>query len=226
MPLFPGFHARCEMKTFLIPLLTLMLFAALPTLPAHATMADSWRFQVLLDDQPIGQHNFNLRQQNDMTEVKTQARLSVKILGFTVYRYQHDNTENWQGACLTRMQASTNDNGEQLVVNGSRSPSGFRIQTAKTDAQLPPCLQSFAYWNLAYLKQATRLLNSQTGALVEVRLQAMGDETIMASGQSTPAKRYRLSGQDLQIDLWYSAKNRWLGLESLADGKRIRYVLQ
>ena len=93
------------------------------------------------------------------------------------------------------------------------------------DKTLNGCLRSFAYWNLAYMK-SPQLLNSQTGELVTTRLQPMGTETITASGQSLPAQRYRLTGKDIQVDLWYSPQNRWLGLESLKDGRRIRYVLQ
>ena len=45
-------------------------------------------------------------------------------------------------------------------------------------------------------------------------------------GLDTPAKRYRLSGEDLQIDVWYSLDDEWLALESPAKGGRtLRYVL-
>ena len=111
------------------------------------------------------------------------------------------------------------------MVNGSRKNNGFMVKTAADNMILPPCLKSFAYWNLSHL-QAPQLLNSQTGKLVKVRLQAIGNDNILAGGKFTAAKRYRLTGKDLQIDLWYNAQKRWIGLESFTDGKRIRYVLQ
>lgn len=213
------------MQTFSKLFTTLTLFAALATLPTQAAERDNWRFEVLLDGKPIGQHSFSLVENNGQTQVKSQANFAVKFLGFTAYRYQHNNTETWQGACLSRMQASTNDNGEQLVVNGTRSGNNFTVKTNADSATLPACLKSFAYWDLAHM-QTPQLLNSQTGELMPVRLRAVGNDNIMAGGKFTPAKRYQLTGKDLQIDLWYSAQNRWLGLESLADGRRIRYVLQ
>ena len=213
------------MKTFGILLVVLTVFAVMASLPTQAAERDNWRFEVLLDGKPIGQHSFSLVENNGQTQIKTNANFAVKILGFTAYRYQHNNTETWQGACLSRMQASTNNNGEKLIVNGTRSNNGFTVKTAADNTTLPACLKSFAYWNLSHM-QAPQLLNSQTGELTPVRLQAMGNDNIMAGGQFTAAKRYRLTGKDLQIDLWYSAQNRWIGLESLADGRRIRYVLQ
>lgn len=224
-PLRPLKAALPERKHFSATLAVLTLFTATTALPAEAAERDNWRFEVLLDGKPIGQHSFSLVENNGQTQVKTNANFAVKILGFTAYRYQHNNTETWQGACLSRMQASTNDNGEKLVVNGTRGNNNFTVKTAAASTALPVCLKSFAYWNLTHM-QSPQLLNSQTGELVPVRLQAMGNDNIMAGGQFTPAKRYRLSGKKLQIDLWYSAQNRWIGLESLADGKRIRYALQ
>lgn len=201
------------------------LFVLSTVLPLQAANNDNWRFQVLLDDKPIGQHNFTVTHNNGQTQISNSARFAVKFLGFTAYTYQHNNTEIWQNNCLSSMQANTNDNGEQLVVKAQRNGNILSVNTGKTDKTHTGCQRSFAYWNLTHMK-SPQLLNSQTGELVATRLQAMGTETITASGQSVPAQRYRLTGKDIQIDLWYSAQNRWLGLESLKDGRRIRYVLQ
>ncbi|MGB0847709.1 MAG: DUF6134 family protein [Thiolinea sp.] len=213
------------MKTISSMLIILTAFALLAGSPAKASGNNAWRFQVLLDGTAIGQHSFNVSTSNNQVLVKTNASFAVKFLGFTAYTYQHNNTERWQGACLNSISANTNDNGEQLIVNGTRQGNNFALKTADANSTLPACLKSFAYWNLAHMK-SPQLLNSQTGELMSVRLQAMGNDNIMAGGQFVPAKRYRLTGRNLQIDLWYSAQNRWLGLESLKDGRRIRYVLQ
>ncbi len=212
-------------KTLWLRSVFFVLFALGTALPAQAANNDNWRFQVLLDGKPIGQHNFALTHNNGQTQVSNNARFAVKFLGFNAYTYQHNNTEVWQNNCLSRMQANTNDNGEQLVVKAQRNSNALSVNTGKMDKTLNGCLRSFAYWNLAYMK-SPQLLNSQTGELVTTRLQPMGTEIITASGQSVPAQRYRLTGKDIQVDLWYSAQNRWLGLESLKDGRRIRYVLQ
>lgn len=213
---------RCK-RTLLIALL---LTTASTTQALAAN--DNWRFKVLLDGDLIGQHNFSVNTNGSQIQVRNNAGFTVKFLGFTAYTYQHHNTEQWQNHCLSRMQASTNDNGEQLQVNAQRTAStasSLTVNTGKTARVFPGCLRSFAYWNLAYMK-SPQLLNAQTGELVKTQLKSMGSDTIIAADQPVPAQRYRLTGKDIQIDLWYSARNRWLGLESLKDGRRIRYVLQ
>lgn len=206
-------------------LLLLAVLTFSTVLPVQAANNDNWRFQVLLDDKPIGQHHFTVANNSGQTQVRNNARFDVKFLGFTAYTYQHNNIESWENNCLSSMQASTNDNGEQLMVKAQRNGNALSVNTGENDKTLMGCLRSFAYWSLPYMK-SPQLLNSQTGELVKTQLQPMGAETITAGGQPVAAQRYRLTGKDIQIDLWYSAQNRWLGLESLKDGRRIRYVLQ
>jgi hypothetical protein len=45
-------------------------------------------------------------------------------------------------------------------------------------------------------------------------------------GDERMASRYRISGPNLQIDVWY-ADGDWVGLEALTDGgRRLRYELR
>jgi len=83
---------------------------------------------------------------------------------------------------------------------------------------------SFAYWDPRILT-ARRLLNSQTGELLPVQVATLGEETLDVRGQRVAAQRHRISGPQLQIDLWYSAGG-WVALEALAQGgRRLRYEL-
>ncbi len=68
-------------------------------------------------------------------------------------------------------------------------------------------------------------LNAQTGELLPVRVQALGEESIEVRGTRVRAQRYRLNAPRLQIDIWHDDGN-WVALESLAKGgRRLRYEL-
>jgi hypothetical protein len=59
-----------------------------------------------------------------------------------------------------------------------------------------------------------------------VQVLPLGQESVQVRGIARTASRYRISGRDLQIDVWY-ADGRWIGLEALTDGgRRLRYELQ
>jgi hypothetical protein len=202
-----------------------------PLLTAKTSTADEvplkqWRFTVYLDDKKIGFHNFTLSQKNDEQYVYSTARFDVKFLFFTAYSYEHDNVEQWKGQCLTKITALTNDNGEQYSVDGQLVDNGFNVATGEINTVHPPCIKTFAYWDPSFL-ETSRLLNSQTGKLETVASEYIGEQTLEVNGEPVPAHRYRLVGDKLQIDLWYSEQNQWLALESLTeDGYSVRYQLQ
>lgn len=185
-----------------------------------------WRFTVFLDGDEIGFHHFTVENSDEQQMIYTTARFDVKFLFFTAYTYEHNNVEQWQGQCLTKINAVTNDNGENYSVAGERSSEGFIIETRSDKNIYSSCVKTFAYWDPSFL-QTPRLLNSQTGELVDVEVDYMGEDKLSVSGNDVSARKYRLLGENLQIDLWYSDEDRWLALESLTEGgHRIRYQMQ
>ena len=91
------------------------------TFQASASPSDEWRFEVFLDDKPIGFHHFQLDTDGDIHKLRGEARFRVKLLGFTVYDYSHDNQELWQNDCLRQIEANTDNDGKDLYVRGSSS---------------------------------------------------------------------------------------------------------
>lgn len=195
------------------------------TLAGHSDPQE-WNFQVFLNDDPIGFHNFRLNPQANGYELKTEAEFKVKLLFFTAYQYQHENVETWRNGCLERIEARTNDNGDKLKVVGQRGTRGFDLTaTGSSDSLDSDCVRTFAYWDLAALRD-TRLLNSQTGAYQPVDVDLVGRESIEISGQQVAADRYRLDAEGLDLTLWYSPEGEWLALTSTVEnGRQLRYRL-
>ena len=184
----------------------------------------NWQFKVFLDDDEIGTHSFSTLERSGLTEVYSDARFDVNFLFINIYNYQHTDIEHWRGQCLDRIEASTNDNGEKHKVSGKVDNDSFVVNTLDKVHRYKPCVKTFAYWDPSFLMES-ELLNSQTGEMIQVESQLIGYEAISHRGQTIDARRYRLTGKDLQIDLWYSEDNIWLALESLTEGGRIvRYA--
>lgn len=184
-----------------------------------------WKFDVLLDGKEIGYHNFRISGDGEQQILETEARFDVKFLFINAFRYRHKNTETWSGGCLSRIEATTNNNGDLLQVIGREVDGRFAIQGATGTESLPVCVQSFAYWNPEIL-QSERLLNSQTGEYEDVSVQFESRDEVRVDDQPIDALRYRLSAKAGDITLWYSSDDqpRWLALEAPAKGGRtIRY---
>ncbi|MEC5388067.1 DUF6134 family protein [Uliginosibacterium sp. H3] len=206
-------------------LLTLAALSLLP-LSAAAQSSRSWNFRVALNDEPIGTQRFTLTPQGDQRELRSEASFDVKVLFINAYRYRHEATERWQGDCLRSIASRTDDDGKLISVKSQREGDKLQVTATKASETLEGCVMTFAYWNPAILRQ-TKLLNPQTGEYEKVSFALVGEESIEVRGQATKAKRYRLSGPERPIDLWYGADGDWLALQStVAGGRRLTYKLE
>lgn len=185
----------------------------------------SWEFSVLLDGSRIGHHKFELQQSGGSHELRSEASFDVRFLFVTAFRYRHSNLEVWQDGCLTRIESSTRQNGKRQTVSGTRIDGQFELATSEESGTLRDCVMTFAYWNPEFLEQSM-LLNPQTGEYLPVRVEPLGQRDVVARGESVTANAYRLMAHNVELTVWYSDDNEWLGLESIARGGRVlRYEL-
>lgn len=205
-------------------LLGLLVSAPLPANSRGAEVA-RWDFDVYLDDKKVGKHQFMVSDAGGVRQVQSEARFNYKFLFISAYRYEHSAEERWSGNCLVEFDASTNANGERLQVSGEKTGSGFLVDRGSSPVELPDCVMTFAYWNPSFLGQS-RLLNPQTGEYVDVSIEKVGDEILEVRGRPVTATRFKLTAREVDLTLWYSPENEWLGLQSVAKGGRIiRYEL-
>ena len=208
-----------------LSMLTLIAATLLLAVQPAAAQSRVWDFRAFLDNTPIGYHRFTLNGEGAVRELKSETRFEVKLLFITAYRYAHDATERWRGNCLEELAARTDDNGERSVVDAMSASEGMVVTTGPARETLPGCVMSFAYWNPQVLRQL-RLLNAQTGKFEAVRIAGLGEEAITVRGALVTAKKFRITGPKNPIDLWYSAADEWLALEStVGGGRRLRYSL-
>ena len=194
---------------------------------AASTTPDELRFDVRLDDAPIGSQVFRIQQGGDQTRVSIEASFDVKFLFVTAYTYRYRNEEVWKGDCLASMDSTTDDNGEPFRVRGTSEGEAFVVDAGKGRDTLPACTASFAYWRPDRLA-AGRLLNSQTGEYEAVQLRELGVAKVAFRGRDVDARHVVLEGPRIRIELWYAVDGGdWLALESTtSSGRRLKYLRQ
>lgn len=214
----------------MIALLMAGVLALLSASPAEAanSLPRELNFDVLLDDKPIGTHAFRISGDGDAHTVETRARFDVDILFVTVFSYRHVNTEIWRGGCVKRLDSETDSNGTPYRVELKRGDEGYRVTTLQDSADYAvDCLMTFAYWDRSFLRQP-RLLNSQTGEVVDVQIQSLGNDRPEWLPVDTQLEGYRITAEPQKVDIrvYYDPRDdRWLGLESrLESGRLMRYV--
>ena len=193
---------------------------------ANTASENEWRFRVYLDDKPIGYHHFTITQAGEQEQLTTHANFDVTFLKIPLFKYRHDNVEHWDKQCLDSIASTTDENGKLFRVDGVATDNSFQLSTNAGEATLPACISTFAYWDKSFL-QHDRLLNSQTGEYMEVDVDDLGEQEIMIRNTRVPAKRYKLTADKLDIELWYSRNDQWLGLQSTTDkGRLLRYSIE
>lgn len=184
-----------------------------------------WDFDVYLNDKKVGKHLFEVADFGGIKQVQSEANFKYTIFLIPAYRYEHVAAERWSDKCLLKINARTNANGDRIRVSGEKTGSGFRLENEVTLAEPPECVMTFAYWNPEFLDQS-RLLNPQTGEFVDVNVEMLGDEILEVRGEPVTATRFKLTAYEIDMTLWYSSDDEWLGLESVAKGGHIiRYEL-
>jgi len=187
---------------------------------AEGPARGDWNFRVLLDGKPIGSHRFTLETEGGQRTLRSVAAFDVKVLGISAYRYRHEAEERWQGDCLVGLTSKTDDDGKALAVQARKDGDALAVKSPRGDEKLEGCVMSFAYWNPAMLRQ-TRLLNAQTGEHEKVKIEALADAQVESQGRRVDAKRWRITGPESPVELWYSPEGEWLALESkVSGGKR------
>ncbi len=210
-------------------LLLIGMFAATLASPAPAQELDrddsTWEFDVFLNGKRIGTHEFSVSESGNVKQVRSVASFEYKILFIPAYQYKHNAAERWTGNCLDEFDANTNTNGDRISVSGAQSETGFLVERDGQPVRLPECVMTFAYWNPDILDQS-RLLNPQTGEYMDVRVERVGSDTLAVRGQPVAATRFKLTADEVDLTIWYSADDEWLALESVANGRHvIRYEL-
>lgn len=200
-----------------------LITSLLLTLWSPANASELLRFQVYLDDKPIGEHSFRISENGELTRVFSRAAFDVDFLFFNAYRYRHHSRELFRDGCLQEISATTDDNGKKYHVAGEAIEKGFRIEHQDGNEQADGCLMTFAYWDPGFLDHK-HLLNAQTGKLESVHVRRQGSDRIEVGGREVPATRYALSADALSIDLWYNQDLGWVGLASdTGKGGRLLY---
>ena len=181
-------------------------------------------FKVFLNDREIGYHDFTFRSAPSGQTVESEARFKVKLLFINAFKYQHQNVERWADGCLVEISARTDNNGKDLAVQGAATADRFVVDSSQGTEELSGCVQSFAYWNSS-LRDAKRLLNSQTGEYLDVEVTDLGTDELLIDGQELTVERLRLTAKDTDIEICYDAQTgEWVALDSrLKKGRVLSY---
>lgn len=186
--------------------------AARAAVPANGRLA----FQITRNGDAIGTHVLDFSRQGELLTVTIKVRIAVKFGPITVFRYEMDGREQWQGETFATLETETNDDGDKLRLRARRGDAGLRIEGKGAPHTMPAQALPLTHWNISQM--GAPLFNPQDGKVMEL--------TVAPGRAEAGQKRFLLRG-DAEIDDIYAADGTWYALSSKAkDGSTVIYQRQ
>ena len=196
---------------------------SLPT-PWVATDGAVIDFTVLRKGKPFGRHVLSFdRDDNGTLTVTTDVDLQVKIGPITAFKYRLDSVEEWIDGQLVALNGTSNSDGRKGKVSATTEENELRVESTKYTGALPTTIIPSSHWNRLQVYQE-QMLSTETGEVLDIEVETIGEDTVMVGGEAVNATHYRLQS-DLTVDLWYDDQSRWVKLAFEVRGQDIEYVL-
>ena len=194
-----------------------------PTANAYIPQDGELIFNILRNGNNFGQHRlFFEKEQDGTTFVDVEIEMKFSLGPINLFRYEHRNSEMWQGDKIVALDSETYDDGDQYQVQAEWNKEGVDIIAQQNQYNAPASIYSTNYWNPVILK-ADQLLNSQKGILEDINVTSLGTELFNVQGQDIEARKYQIEAS-IPIDIWYDLKtDQWVGLAFQVRGSDIRY---
>ena len=216
------------MKKIIIVSLSIFFFS-LPISSKNFLPTDI-NFNVYRNGNLIGYHKINFQSDRKSIKAIVEIKFEVTFLGFVLYEYFHKNTEIWKNNSLIQLNTETDKNGDLLNCNLRESTSAFLIEGSFGNESVNSSPIPTSYWNKILVEKSDRkVLNTQDCSYINFKITYLGEERIY--NNSLIVNHYKLIGNEItgevvDIDIWYNDSNEWVKMVFVKDGSKIEYILE
>jgi Domain of unknown function (DUF6134) len=201
---------------------TAAMLLATPSLAAFDEDAGEYTFTVLRDGDPVGRHRFTYEREGDRIEIEEATDIEIKFAMIPLYTFEHEAHQLWQDGRAVRIDATTDDNGEELDITVRDTAQGYvRTVNGRVD-RFDDNTAVLAFWNKDMLGHDS-FLSAVEDKTLEVSFEDLGAETITVAGQKIEAQHYRMAG-DEDRDLWFDPDGHIAKVAFRRYGADIEYV--
>lgn len=181
-------------------------------------------FDVVRDGELVGHHMTMFSHEESEMIVDSQMNMKITFLTIPIYSFNYRSIEKWSDGVLTYLDVAVKDGPDQIKISSLQNSEGLTIKAPSGTYRVNNPIISTNHWNADVVKKS-RVLNTLTGNINQVKISNKGEERIPVKGGSVLANRYDYSGELMDTSVWYDAKGRWSKLEFKArDGSTVEYI--
>jgi hypothetical protein len=190
--------------------------------PASADEAGEYTFTVLSDGEPIGRHRIAFEHEGDRVEIREATEIEVSFASIPLYTFEHESRQLWRNGRAVRIDATTEDNGEHLVIAVRDTPRGYVRRVNGRVDRFEDGATVLALWNRDTFGEG-EYFSAVEDKVVHASFEQVGRETIILAGQPVATQRYRMLG-DERHELWFDERGRLAKVAFRRYGATIEYV--
>ena len=193
-----------------------------PKLDPIALYGNDIMFEVERSGQTVGHHKTEFAVKNGILLVSNTLSIEIKIIFINAFRFLYNSHAAWARGKLQELTVTVDDNGSTFLLNANRDADGLKIESANGSFRISEIVFPTNHWNAKVLGQS-KVLNTLTGRINQVRIDAVGKEPIMTERGKVMATKYLFSGE-LENTVWYDGAGRWVKMKFEGrDGIPITY---
>jgi hypothetical protein len=190
--------------------LPLLAFAG----PAMAVPGDL-TFRVVREGSEVGRHTVRFREEGGLLEARSEVRIEVKLMGFTVYRYLHETVEAWRDGRLVGLSSRLDKNGTPAFCEARSAAGALVLRGPGGEVRMPPQAAPLTWWRQATLRPGVPLFDPRKAIAVDPELRltpvAGGTRVVLVGGEGA--------------EVLYDAAGTWVGFATTGeDGSAVRYA--
>lgn len=172
----------------------------------------------------IGTYVNRVERAGDDTEVTSELRIAVRLLGIVVYREEARRSEHWQGQRLVAFDGATVTNGKTIEIHGQARDGGFVVTTPAGTVVAPADVHPSNPWS-AMVLNSTVMMSTRTGKILPVRVSGGEIEPVALAGSTLRLHQYEVDTDKRQF-VWLDDSGTPIAFRTAENGTPVDFILK
>ncbi|MGO8914883.1 MAG: DUF6134 family protein [Stellaceae bacterium] len=172
----------------------------------------------------IGTYTNLVERVGDATEVTSELRIAVRLLGIVIYRQEARRSEHWQGQQLVAFDSVTVTNSDRIQVHGEARDGGFAVTTPAGTVLAPASVHPSNPWS-AMVLNTNVMMSTRTGQILPVRVSGGETEPVALAGSTLRLHQYEIVSDKRQF-VWLDDNGTPVAFRTAENGTPIDFVLR
>ncbi len=160
----------------------------------------------------------------DKVDVRTKMHVTIRFLGFPVYRQDANRLERWRDGRMIAFRSDTDDDGAKIDVTGKAKGDRFVVKTPTGTIIAPAAVRPTNPW-VPVTPGTGSLMSTKTGKVVRARVISRGKKTVTFGGRTMHLWEFFIDSDKHQV-MWVNDRGVAVALQTPQHGLTIRFVLK